>query len=213
MLKNIRQRYLFLKKLNLIKSLYYSLRFGGRVLVGRAKFFIEGNGALEFSSPRSSLLVGVHTTVDTPAVVTIMHNAKLIIGSNSMIHRGCKIVVHSGGCLTIGNSTYINENARIHCRKHISIGDKCAIAWNTNILDTDIHTIYYADNKRTNNDADVVIGNNVWIGANSTVLKGTTIQDNCIVGANSVVKGTLNSQQIYSGNPAERKGSFVSWKI
>lgn len=199
-------------KLNLFKSLYYSIKFRGHIYVGKAEFHIEGNGKIEFSSPNSYLLIGVYTTVPTPTVLTIMHNATLRVGQNSMINRGSKIVIHEGGRLIIGNNTYINENARIHCRKNIQIGNNCAIAWNTNIMDTDIHTIHYNDNKK-NNDANIIIGNNVWIGANSTILKATTIEDNCIIGANSVAKGRMLSQNIYTGNPIESKGKFESWEV
>ena len=212
MLQKIRAKYLFFRKLNILKTLYYSLRFGGRIYIGKGKFFISGNGTIEFLSRKSSLLVGVYTTVDTPTVITIMNNAQLIVGQNSMIHRGCKIVVHEGGILSIGDQTYINENTRIHCRKYIQIGNKCAIAWNTNILDTDLHTIHYANGK-TNNDSNILIGNHVWIGANSTIVKGTTIDDNCIIGANSFVIGHLVSNYIYAGNPIQQKRIFEYWEV
>ncbi|WP_201353780.1 acyltransferase [Hydrogenimonas urashimensis] len=47
----------------------------------------------------------------------------------------------------------------------------------------------------------IIIGNNVFIGINATILPGSTIGDNVIVGANSLVKGTLNSNSVYAGNP------------
>lgn len=208
----MKKRIQFILKLNIIKSLYYSLRFGGRIFVGKGKLFIDGSGKIEFTSPKSSLFVGVYTTVNAPAVLTIMNDAKFIVGECAMIHRGTKVVIHNGGELTIGDSTYINENSRIHCKKRITIGNHCAIAWNTNIIDTDIHTIHYTKDKK-NYDADISIGNHVWIGANSMILKGTTIEDNCIVGANSVVKGILNTQHIYNGNPVICKGVFEYWEL
>ena len=147
-----------------------------------------------------------------PAVITIQNNATLIVGCCSMIHRGTKVVVHNGGMLSIGDSTYINENARIHCKKRISIGNNCAIAWNTNIVDTDLHTIHYTDNQK-NNDAAVSIGNHVWIGANSTILKGAIIENNCIIAANSLIKGRLRSKYIYGGNPCRELKTFETWSL
>lgn len=199
-------------KLNLFKSLYYSIKFRGHIYVGKAEFHIEGNGKIEFSSPNSYLLIGVYTTVPTPTVLTIMHNATLRVGQNSMINRGSKIVIHEGGRLIIGNNTYINENARIHCRKNIQIGNNCAIAWNTNIMDTDLHTIHYTNNKK-NNDEDIIIGNHVWIGANSVILKGSTIEENCIVAANSLVNGKLRGKYIYGGNPCQELKTFETWSL
>lgn len=47
----------------------------------------------------------------------------------------------------------------------------------------------------------MIIGNNVFIGANTTILPGSEIGDNCIVGAGSVVRGKLETGYVYSGNP------------
>ncbi|MAD96589.1 MAG: hypothetical protein CMB99_04600 [Flavobacteriaceae bacterium] len=52
-------------------------------------------------------------------------------------------------------------------------------------------------------DKPIVIGNNVWIGANSTILPGVTIGDNVVVGANSVVTKDLPSNCISGGNPCK----------
>ena len=48
------------------------------------------------------------------------------------------------------------------------------------------------------------IGNNVFIGANVTILPGTTIGNNCIIGAGSVVKGICEDNYVYAGNPARK---------
>ena len=49
----------------------------------------------------------------------------------------------------------------------------------------------------------VTIGNNVFIGTKAVILKGTTIGDNCIVGAGSVVRGTFPDGVVIAGNPAK----------
>jgi len=48
------------------------------------------------------------------------------------------------------------------------------------------------------------IGNNVFIGMNSIILKGTNIGDNVVIGAGSIVSGNLESNSIYAGNPAKK---------
>lgn len=56
-------------------------------------------------------------------------------------------------------------------------------------------------------DADIfgkiVIGNNVFIGINSTILPGTIIGNNCIVGAGSVLRGKFPDDSVIIGNPAK----------
>lgn len=49
----------------------------------------------------------------------------------------------------------------------------------------------------------VYIGNNVFIGMGATILMGADIGDNCIIGAGSVVKGTIPPNSVVAGNPAE----------
>lgn len=51
---------------------------------------------------------------------------------------------------------------------------------------------------------EIVIGNNVFIGMNAIVLRGTHIGDNVIIGAGSVVSKDCESGWIYAGNPAKK---------
>lgn len=51
------------------------------------------------------------------------------------------------------------------------------------------------------------IGNNVFIGVNTTVLPNTTIEDNVIIGAGSVVKGVCEANSVYAGLPAKKISS------
>lgn len=48
------------------------------------------------------------------------------------------------------------------------------------------------------------IGNNVFIGVNSVILRNTIIEDNVVIGAGSVVSGHLEANSVYAGNPAKK---------
>lgn len=50
----------------------------------------------------------------------------------------------------------------------------------------------------------VKIGNNVFIGMNTTILKGADIGDNVIIGANSLVTGKCENNSVYAGSPAKK---------
>lgn len=81
------------------------------------------------------------------------------------------------------------------------------------ILDTDYHPIYNKSNmQRINHDKEIHIGDKVWIGANVTILKGTNIGNNIVVGASSLVAGNLLAENsIYSGNPIKIIKKDIVW--
>lgn len=87
----------------------------------------------------------------------------------------------------------------------IEIGDNVHITLGVTILQ---HGYDWAVLKRKYGDVlgsagKVKIGNNVFIGMKSTILKGVTIGDNVIIGANSLVNKNLPSNGVYAGNPAK----------
>lgn len=89
----------------------------------------------------------------------------------------------------------------------IRIGDMCLIGANVTIADTDFHAIS-PSGRRYNNDpraiscSPVLIGDNVFLGTGTIVLKGVRIGDNSIIGAGSVVTADIPPNSIAAGNPA-----------
>ena len=81
------------------------------------------------------------------------------------------------------------------------MGNGCMMAHGSYITDSDWHGLY----DRVNRDAvakPVRLGDNVWLGDRSTVLKGVTIGENSIVAASSVVTKDVPANVIVAGNPA-----------
>lgn len=123
---------------------------------------------------------------------------------------GAKIMV--SGKLTLGNNFDITGDAMIICAKEIEIGDNTMIAWQSILMDTDQHAIYNVNNTIINQDKKITIGNNVWIGAKSFILKGATISDGCIVGANSTISKEFTQENaIIAGNPARILKENIQW--
>ncbi|WP_319502296.1 acyltransferase [uncultured Draconibacterium sp.] len=199
-------------RLNLYKTLKYSILFKNIILIGRgSRINLKKGAQIKFNAPNAKLSIGIKFSVPVPTVLDIHKNGLFLVGNNVSINRGCKIVIGKNAQFTIGNNSYINENTRIQCMKRVTIGNNCAIAWNCDILDTDEHAIY-VNNKLINQNEDVILGDNVWIGAKSVLLKGSNISDNCIVGAQSLVTGTLDSNFIYVGSPCKKVKQFDRWE-
>ena len=104
----------------------------------------------------------------------------------------------NGSKIYIGNNCRIN-GAYIHSKKSISIGSNCVIASGVNIIDSNGHLVNSLD-RTIGRDMpkEIIIGNNVWICMNSTILKGSVIGDNSIIAAGSVIQGIIPPNSIAS---------------
>ena len=135
----------------------------------------------------------------------------VIIKGKAGFGAGTLIAVGKGATLTLGDNFLITARSEIACFKEITFGDNCLISWNILLMDTDAHSIYYEDKKLINDDKPIKIGNKVWIGCRTLILKGTEIPDNCIIGANLVNKKFTKENSIIAGNPAKVVRENVSW--
>jgi acetyltransferase-like isoleucine patch superfamily enzyme len=125
---------------------------------------------------------------------------------------GVGVVVRPNAKLTIGDNSYITASSVLYCADKIEIGSNCAIAWNTTIIDTDFHHIYYPDGRENQLTAPVKIGDKVWIGCNCTILKGVTIGDNAVIGANTLVNKDVPPNCLAVGNPMRIIREGIDWK-
>lgn len=120
----------------------------------------------------------------------------------------CSFAVGKKGKLIIGNNVGMSSSS-IVCQEHIQIGNNVKIGGNVVIYDTDFHSLNAADRGTRTSDLEntqnspVEIGNNVFIGAHSTILKGVKIGNNAMVGACSVVTKSIPDNEVWAGNPAK----------
>ncbi len=125
---------------------------------------------------------------------------------------GVGIVTGRKARLTIGDNTYITASSIVYCANEIEIGSNCAIAWNTTIMDTDFHHICYSDGTENELTGPVRIGDRVWIGCNCSILKGVTIGDNAVIGANTLVNRDVPPNCLAAGNPMRIIREGIDWK-
>lgn len=122
--------------------------------------------------------------------------------------------VGRGTC--IGDYSYLNSGVMLitgNIGRFCSIGYRCIIGANEHPLNNLIThpVIYNKDFKFIKNNKVIdfkeknspIIEDNVWIGANSIILKGVTIGEGSVVGANSVVTKDIPPYSIAVGSPAQ----------
>lgn len=117
--------------------------------------------------------------------ISIKKSSKIIFGKNFRGRRGFSIRSYDGGVVIFGDNCFFNDNCIISCRKKIVVGDNVKFGPNVQIYDND------HDYKRNINEyllSEIKIGDNSWIGANCTILRGVKIGKNCVIAANTVVK-------------------------
>jgi len=163
----------------LLKMLVYTIFYFGRV-----SFHINGKYSSQFQ-------------------LRVSNKSKISFGKGVTVRAGVKIRLNNKGKLRVGNRVGFNNYCLINCMDSISIGDNVIFGQNIMMYDHD-HNFKKQGIIRDNGfkTKPIVIGNNVWIGSNCVILKGTQIFDNSVIAANTVIKGVIpaNSLVISSRN-------------
>lgn len=144
------------------------------------------------------------------------NNNKVIIGKNVRL-RGVELILRGGGnnTIIIGDNTTTGGNVQMEASEGtvLKLGNDCMLSHNIRILTTDSHPIFDSTNKRINEAKCISIGNHVWISMNTVVLKGTSISDGCVIGANSTCSGLYDKENcIYTGSPAKKIRESIHWE-
>jgi len=109
--------------------------------------------------------------------------------------------------IVIDDFVGLNGTSIVARSKTVRIGKGTIIAPNCVIMDSDFHAVWPPENRIMNpvfeKDADVLIGNNVWLGSQVMILKGVTIGDNSVICAGSVVSHDIPANVLAGGIPAK----------
>lgn len=200
-----------------IKSIYYSAYLDkgstGKIIITNPYINIKVNkrkGSKLIAN--GNIVITSHIEGTNPIIISLGINSTLKIDGDFIIGNGVKMIISDNAFLYFGGKNIesgsgITADSVIMCYKSITIGQDFLCAWNVFITDSDWHTI---ENKQ--HYGDVVIGNHVWIANNSSVLKGSTINDNSIVASQSKISNkSYPPDSMLAGIPAVVVKSNISW--
>lgn len=147
--------------------------------------------------------------------------ARIDLGENSIVYENARLEAYGNGRIQIGQCSILGD-IRISCRGHIEVGERFLSSWNVFIQDFDPHPLdpglralqiqsmcgrpEQLDRKFEWSFPveNITIGDDVWVGANVTILKGARIGPGTIVAAGAVVvAGDWPARSVLAGNPAK----------
>ena len=135
--------------------------------------------------------------------IDLFSDAKCRIGNFLMTAGPFYIKCTDKAEITIGDNCFFNHNCSLTAAENIVIGKQCMFANNFVVVDHD-HDRKDGKILKELVSAPVKIGNNVWCGANVTVLKGVTIGDGAVIAAGSVVNRDVAAYSVVAGVPARK---------
>jgi acetyltransferase-like isoleucine patch superfamily enzyme len=130
------------------------------------------------------------------------------IGPHAWFEVSATALEREGPLIELGDGVVLRHHVTISAAEHVVVEDEVLIAAYTSIYDAD-HTIGERGNPiwHPQRTAPVRIGRGSWLGERVAVLRGADIGSHCIIGANSVVKGTIPDYSVAVGAPARVVGS------
>jgi len=198
-----------------MKGLFWSLFDGTLQLLGKT----VGRAWRALVRPRSETIVnylrlfnilfwfhrfdqfGTHCVVGKG--VRIWGAVRIFLGNRCALFDD--VIISGVGELRIGDDTTIGHNCVLVPRERIEIGRNCMLAAFCYVLDVD-HEFDDTDvpiPQQGLRIKPVIIGDDVWVGAHTIILRGVQIGNGAVIGANSVVTRDVPAYAIAAGNPAK----------
>lgn len=219
------------EKMNLIlglpKSLYWNIKlfgvkkggklpllFGWKCKVDISMGTIELPNRVSFGMIKIGINYGpFNKGKGQESLFLIKKDAKVIFKGKCNVNEGGIVNITSGVC-KIGNNFAANASFLLSCEKSVIIGDNVLFGWECTIIDGDGHEIIEnVTEKIVNNACAVTIGNHVWGAARVSILKGSVIADDSIIGYGCITSRAYREKGIVVvGQPSRIVKEDVTWK-
>jgi acetyltransferase-like isoleucine patch superfamily enzyme len=139
-------------------------------------------------------------------VLEALDSGRLTIGEGTLLEPGCWLTLSPEAEIRVGKGCFLNRGTMLAAAERIEIGDHVMFANGCFVGDAD-HRHDDPDKPITWQGfvprGPVLIGCNVWFGANCVVTGGVEIGDRAVIGANSVVTRSIPAGTIAVGAPAK----------
>jgi acetyltransferase-like isoleucine patch superfamily enzyme len=196
---------------SILKTIWYSFRFRGIVVVGRGSKIRVHRSASVTLGPKSILAIGLAHDSLAGSVLRLRPRSNLQVEGRVQIMRSCNVALGYDAVLTIGADTFFNDGSSVMCSCSTTIGPRCAVSSGARIFDTDVHKLFQDDD--THPYSPVHIGSDCWIGTNAIILKGAELGEGSVVAAGAVVTSKFPPRSLVAGVPARVVRHNVRWTL
>lgn len=187
---------------------------GDNDVVVAASFLEKGSGAIVVRGKNN--VVRIEDAHHAGAANFVLAGgARLTIESRVVFfHLGIHLLAE-GATTTIGAGSGFNGSSviTVHERANVAFGAGCLIASDVVIAASDVHKIFDVETgERLNEAGDITLGERVWVSHRATLLKNTSLGDDSVVGASSVVSSAFPPNSLVAGVPARLIRSGIRWE-
>lgn len=196
-----------LKKCNIrFKGWNSKLIIGEKVQIGKDVEINIGSNC--------NLYIGNHVNLGSNGLIRCEDNASILIG-NGCRFENYKIVSRSH--IIMGENNVFNEGLILIAERDskIEIGKDVLVSSNVHMRSGSGHSLFDITEgiNLSKKASHILIKNHVWIGQDVTILYNTELNDGCMVGAKSLVKGIYEPQSLLYGVPAKTMKKHIGWDI
>ena len=172
------------------------------------------NSEIVFQGTGNVLFVEDGTKIDKSRIFFQSSNCVVYLSRSSDILY-LSLAVGQNSTVFIGRNCYFNGSINILATEwqNIILGCGSAFSFGIWIRTADAHLIYdIKSGKRINHSRSILIGDHVWVGQDSLILKGTQIGSGSIIGGDSTISGKrIPSNTLFAGSPAKLIRNGVLW--
>jgi acetyltransferase-like isoleucine patch superfamily enzyme len=171
------------------------------------------NNIFKIIGSNNSIIINNENRLNNCILFIHGNNCQIVIDEHCILTNLELWIEDDGGNIQIGfRTTAEGGHFAVTEGKKIEIGKDCMFSNKIDIRVGDSHAIFDIETgKRINEGRDVLIGNHVWIGSDSKILKGAKLNDGCIIGSGSIVTGNVEKDSIYTGIPAKKVKENIRW--
>lgn len=181
-----------------------------RILIRRAISLLSGQVSrvisiikiLYFRAACPEIELPICTSIKAGTILSATDGGIISVGKNVSFDRHSRVIAR-GGKITIGDNAHLGAGSIIVSNSNVQIGRDTLVAEYVVIRDQDHSLLSRPIRSAGFHTSAILIGDDCWLGAKVTVLRGSTIGNGAVIGAHSLVRGNVPPNTLAVGCPAK----------